>query len=222
MACPGSVAAEKAAPSKGTSESADAGTRAHAAFARHLVAGTQADDPALALAIDLARRFIAGRPFMVELRLPPLPGSPDIWGTSDLVVFSTAGPLETILDLKFGEAIGVEPDEPQPGIYTLLGARRFGASEVGIDTWIVQPRLDHAAGPARRHRYSHADLDRIEAEIRAAAAATKQLDAPRQAGPWCRFCGAAGECPTRKAAPSAVPAARSAFFRPRPRWMTKP
>jgi hypothetical protein len=198
---------------------ADAGTAAHATLARCLVHGGTADDPALALALHLIRRIIGGRPFMVELRLPALPGLPKMWGTSDLVVFNPAGPLEVILDLKFGEAICVEPDEIQLGIYTLLAARRFGAARDGVDTWVVQPRHDHPAGPARRHHYSLADLDDLEAMLRAAAAATEAPSAPRQAGPWCRFCTAAGVCPTRQQAPSAVPSMPSAWFRQTPRWM---
>jgi hypothetical protein len=171
------------------------------------------------LALDLARQVIGARPFMVELRLPALSGLSKVWGTSDVLAFGTAGPLEAILDLKFGEALCVEPDEIQLGIYTLLAARRFGAAADGIDTWVVQPRHDHVAGPARRHHYALDDLDRLEADVRRAAAATEAADAPRRACAWCRFCAAASACPARRETPSAVPRMPSGWFRPQPRWM---
>ena len=94
----------------------------------------------------------------------------------------------------------------------------YGVSPDGVTAWIIQPRCDHAAGPARRHHYTCADLDQLEVRIRAAAAAATLPAAPRRAGPWCRFCGAAVSCPTRQQMPDAVPAAVSAFFRPSPRW----
>jgi Protein of unknown function (DUF2800) len=227
IACPGSVAAERAAPPAPASTFADEGTYAHELFARcltrRLSADAVTDDPGiaapLALSLDLTRRILDGRAFLVETRLRPLPGLPDIWGTSDLIGFSTAGPVDTILDLKFGEGILVEADEVQLGIYALLAARLYGASPDGITVWIIQPRCDHADGPARRHHYSLAALDRLEGDIRAAAAAAALPDAPRQAGTWCRFCAAAGECPTRQQTPDAVPAAVSALFRPAPRWI---
>jgi hypothetical protein len=228
-ACPGSIAAEKTAPKPTPSVFADTGTHAHSLFAHALVGRLPATavtaDPKLvrplALALDLTRQIVGGRRVMVELRLSPLAGLPTLWGTTDLIAFAAAGPMEVILDLKFGEAIGVEADELQLGIYTLLGARRFGITAAGVDTWVVQPQHDHADGPARRHHYSAADLDALEARVRAAAAATEMPDAPRKAGAWCRWCAAASECPTRREAPSAVPSMPSAWFRPAPRWMPR-
>jgi hypothetical protein len=228
-ACPGSVAAERVAPKQTASVFAEIGTLGHALFARCMVerlpATAATTDPELvrplALALELTRQILSDRRFMVELRLPPLAGLPTVWGTSDLVGFTAAGPLELILDLKFGEALRVEPDDLQLGIYTLLAARRFGCAPSGVDTWVIQPRHDHDSGPARRHHYSPADLDALEVQVRAAAAATELPDAPRCAGPWCRWCTAAGDCPTRREAPSAVPSMPSAFFRPQPRWFAR-
>ena len=227
MACPGSVAAERAAPPAPSSTFADEGTHAHELFARCLTRTLAADavteDPVivapLALSLDLARRILNGRTFLVETRLRPLPGLPDIWGTSDVIGFSAAGPVDTILDLKFGEGLVIEADAVQLGIYALLAARIYGAAPDGITVWIIQPRCDHADGPARHHRYSLAALARLETTIRAAAVASTDPAAPRQAGSWCRFCAAVGECPTRQQTPDAIPAAVSAFFRPVPRWL---
>ena len=116
----------------------------------------------LALSLELARQILNGRAFMVETRLRPLPGLAEVWGTSDLVGFSKAGPVDRIIDLKFGEGILVEADEVQLGIYALLAARMYGASPDGVTAWIIQPRCDHADGPARQHHYTCADLDQLE------------------------------------------------------------
>jgi hypothetical protein len=226
MSCPGSVAAERHAPPAPSSTFADEGRHAHELFARCLTRGLAADtvttDPAilrsLALSLDLARQILNGRAFMVETWLRPLPGLPEIWGTSDLIGFSNIGPVDTVIDLKFGEGISVAADDVQLGIYALLATRIYGAVSDGVTVWIIQPRCDHADGPAREHRYSLAALDRLEADIRAAAAASAVSAAPRNAGPWCRFCAAAGECRTRQQAPDAIPTASSALFRPSPRW----
>jgi hypothetical protein len=144
IACPGSVAAERKAPKPPSSEFAELGTAVHAMFARCLRQKLPAEAvtvnatvlPALALALDLTRQILESRPFMVELRLPPLSGLSKVWGTSDVLAFASTGPLEIVLDLKFGEALCVEPYEIQLGIYTLLAARRFGAAVAGIDVWV--------------------------------------------------------------------------------------
>jgi hypothetical protein len=230
MECPGSVRAERESPPLPASDFSEAGTAVHKLFARCLLQGLPAwaltTDPdvlqPLSLALDLTREILAGRPFMVELRLPPLYDLPKVWGTTDLIVFSDEGPIEAIVDLKFGEAIGVEANTVQLGIYGLLAARQFGVAPIGLTTWIIQPRHDHDGGPARYHHYSPADLERLEVRLRQAVAATEQPDEPRHAGDWCRFCAAVSRCPVRQQAPNAVPAAQSAWFRPTPRWFAAP
>jgi hypothetical protein len=230
MNCPGSVQAEREVLPFPASDFSEAGTSAHKLFAHCLLEGLRpdvlTDDPVmlqpLSLALDLTREIIGHRRFMVELRLAPLTDLPSVWGTSDVVVFSREGPVDSILDLKFGEAIGVEADAVQLGIYGLLAARQFGVAPSGLTAWIVQPRHDHDRGPARFHHYSLDALDQLEAQLRQAAAATEPVDAPRHAGDWCRFCAAAFQCPVRQRHPDAVPQAKSAWFRAPPRWFAMP
>jgi hypothetical protein len=220
--------AERAAPPEAPSAFADFGTAAHRLFAQalrfELATELVTDDPLVALplnlALDAARRILDRRPFMVELRLPALPGLNTVWGTADVVGFTPAGPVDTIIDLKFGENIAVEADTPQLGVYGLLAARCFGAAEGGITTWVLQPRCAHPSGHfARRYHYSLDALDRLETRLREAAAAAFIPNAPRHAGDWCRWCRAASTCPERQAMPDAVPRAVSNFFRPRPAWL---
>jgi len=228
MACPGSHHAEAAAPPSMPSVFADLGTHAHELFARGLRLGLAAEvlttDPMiqhpLASALAATREILGPRSFLVEVRLPALAGLAAVWGTADVAAFSAQGPVDTILDLKFGEAVRVEPDVPQLGIYALLAARCYGVAPNGVTAWIIQPRHTHENGPVRSHRYSLADLDKLEAELRDAAAATFVTDAPRHAGPWCRWCRAAATCAVRQAAPDAIPPKpMSAWFQPEPRWL---
>jgi len=230
IACPGSYQAESSAPPAPSSEFAELGTTAHAWFAtglrRGLPAKAMTTDPLMQRPLDAAltatRQILGSRAFMVELRLPPLAGLAALWGTADVVGFSAAGPVDTIIDLKFGEAIMVAADAVQLGIYGLLAARCFGVATDGLTAWVIQPRHDHEHGLARSHHYGRADIDRLETVLRNAVKAAVAADAPRRAGAWCRFCAAAAGCPTRQAAPNAVPAARSAWFRPTPRWLVRP
>jgi hypothetical protein len=228
IACPGSVQAEREAPKPPSSDFAEEGTRAHELFARCMLQGLRADevtvDPIvlrpLALTLDLTRQILDGRSFVVETRLAPLVGLPDVWGTSDLIAFCKAGPVDTIVDLKFGEAIGVAADAIQLGIYALLAARRYGGAPDGVTIWVIQPRHDHPDGPARQHHYTLGDLDRLEINLRKAVAATAVPNPPRQSGAWCRFCAAAAVCPVLQRTSDAIPVATSAWFRPEPRWFT--
>jgi hypothetical protein len=228
IACPSSRQAETEAPPTVLSAFADLGTHAHELFARGLRLGLAIEalttDPAirqpLALALAAMREILGPRTFMVEIRLPALAGLPALWGTADVVGFSLPGPADTIADLKFGKAILVEADTPQLGVYAVLAARCYGVAEGGITAWTIQPRYDHADGLARRHHYSRDALDQLEVRLREAAAATLVPNAPRRAGPWCRWCRAAATCPVRQAMPDAVPPTVSGWFRPTPRWLT--
>ena len=113
------------------------------------------------------------------------------------------------------------------------GLRRGLAAQVLTTDPLLQHPLELAINAARQILEQRsfmvelrlpalADLDRLEAMLRDAVQAAVAADAPRRAGAWCRFCAAAAGCPTRQAAPNAVPAARSAWFRPTPRWLVRP
>lgn len=217
--CPGSHAAEQAAPPGVTSFAADQGTAAHALAAHCLASGAPAAAvtadpvilPALHEALALTRRIIAGRPVLLETRLPPLPGLPAVWGTCDVAVFDHLCRLAAIIDLKFG-IYAVPADALQLAIYAVLAGALFGIAPAGVTTWIVQPRALHLHGPARGVHYTPADLVAVEQYVRAAANRTAAPDAPRKAGEWCTFCRAAANCETRQQASAARP--KSRFFQP--------
>jgi hypothetical protein len=210
-----------------SSDFAEGGNTAHAMFARALrlklpAAAVTQDETwvrPLDLALDAARRILGSRSFLVESPLPALAGLPMVWGTPDVTGFSAGGPIELILDLKFGEGLLVESDTVQLGIYSLLAARCFGVVDNGVTVWVLQPRHDHKDGLARPYHYSRADLDKLETTIRDAAKLAYTPNAPRKAGPWCRWCAASADCAERQAAGDAIPRLPSGWFRPRPRWL---
>jgi DNA polymerase len=212
MHCPGSVKAEKDAQPLPASSFADEGTEAHKIFAQCLEQGLAptalTEDMAIAapltIALDSARNLIAGRPVLLEHRLPPLPDLPQVWGTADCIAFDPDR-VDGILDLKFGAGVAVEADNVQLGIYALLAARHFGLAATGITATILQPRAIHHAGPLRSYHYGPESLDQLELKLRAAVNATDQADAPRHAGEWCRFCAAVGSCPEFKHTVNAMP-----------------
>jgi hypothetical protein len=205
MGCPGSFQAEQQAGPRPTSDLADEGTTAHGIFARALRRNISpyrlTDDVSFAAPLHQAWlhaiQLIAGRRFLVEQRLQPLPGLADIWGTADVVIFDRHARVGLILDLKFGRGVIVEADAPQLAIYALLAAQQFGAAPDGVTAGILQPRGFHTAGPVRLHHHNPGALSALLHALQAAVMAAGQLAAPRIAGPWCRFCAAAGSCPAR-------------------------
>jgi hypothetical protein len=215
--CPGSYAAEQASPPSIPGFAAEQGTAVHALFAQCLATGAPpgrlTDDPvvlpSLVEALMFTRRIIAGRPVLLERRLPALPGLPAVWGTCDIAVFDSGRRLTAIIDLKSG-AYAVPADSLQLAIYAVLAGARYGFAPDGVTTWIVQPRALHLHGPARGAHYTTAGLAAVEQYIRAAAARTAPPGAPRKAGEWCTFCRAAASCETRRQASAARP--KSLFF----------
>jgi hypothetical protein len=165
--------------------------------------------PPLVAALALTRRIIAGRPVLLETRLPALHGLPTVWGTCDVAVFDHQYRLAAIVDLKFG-VYAVPADSLQLAIYGVLATALFSASPDGFTTWIVQPRAAHLHGPTRGAHYTPSDLSAVERFIRVAAARTAVADAPRKAGEWCTFCRAAASCEIRRQAIAERP--KSLFF----------
>src|SRR5271169_4932057 len=113
MSCPGSFQAEQQTGPRPTSDLADEGTVAHGIFAaalRHSLSPYRLiDDVSFAAPLHLAWlhaiQLIAGRRFLVEQRLKPLPGLAEVWGTADAVVFDRHDRVRLILDLKFGRGV---------------------------------------------------------------------------------------------------------------------
>ena len=112
-------------------------------------------------------------------------------GTADAIVYSE--PDLEIVDLKYGQGVGVEPDSPQLRIYALGALEELGpfVTVTDVAMTIVQPRN----GGVKTARLSVAELSAWERDILKLAiarlAADDQTEIP---GDHCQWCVRAGEC----------------------------
>jgi Protein of unknown function (DUF2800) len=209
LACPGSVQAEDAYPDRPSRYAAE-GTAAHSMFEMGLRLGIEpaslatSNTPedmveAIEYAIDFintqrADAALLGEPFEYhpEERVV-IDKANDIWGTSDLI---GVRPQELIVvDYKHGEGVVVDPENnSQMMLYAVGGRARHGRRRT-YRLVIIQPRARHVEGPVREWTVTDPQLDAFLLKVSTAAAATLPLDAPRHAGPHCRWCRAAATCP---------------------------
>jgi hypothetical protein len=145
------------------------------------------------------------------------PSAGPMFGTNDAAVLQLFEHL-TIFDYKHGQGVVVEVAEPETGWMgdTLVQGRMRGNSQLmqyalgvaravdwafeTLDLVIVQPRARHSEGGVRRYSTNKAELLLFQDELKAAAEAVEDPDAPTRAGDWCQFCPAKGiPCPTLQA-----------------------
>lgn len=121
----------------------------------------------------------------------------DMFGTGDAVVYDPAGKHLHVVDLKYGRGIAVEAEHNVQLLTYGVGAlKRYHNREVErVTLTIVQPRAHHAAGSIRSWTTSVDDLRMFALELKGAAKACEEADAPLAAGAWCKFCPAAAVCP---------------------------
>ena len=117
-----------------------------------------------------------------------------MFGTNDASLLLPYDLLR-VYDYKHGQGVVVEVEDNSQELYYALGI----AEEVGwcfdeLELVIVQPRAPHADGAVRRWRCSAARLREFAQELKAAAEAVDQHDAPVVAGEWCTFCPVAAYC----------------------------
>lgn len=131
--------------------------------------------------------------FNLKLLNPPGP----MFGTADFVAIDKAHQKVTVVDLKYGKGINVEAqDNPQLKYYALgVICWLSNVPITSIETIIVQPR--GMGRTDKRASYKVSDLFAWHVDLLKHAAATLDPNAPRAAGSWCRFCPAAGRCPTQ-------------------------
>ncbi len=210
MACPGSVAACASLPPSPSSPDSLLGTAAHALAEWCLVnekpAASQigaefeghAVDDAMAEAVqvylDTVREWQAKLPgalLTVEGRVDLSWLHPDMFGTTDAMLVQPWG-AAVVIDYKNG-ANAVEVDGPQMPYYGLGAYHAFDCTQVTCV--IVQPNASHRDGPVRSITYTREQMQDWAERFRAAVDETAKPDAPRAAGPHCRYCTAAATCP---------------------------
>lgn len=135
---------------------------------------------------------------LVDLSYLGIPGLDG--GTADFLAYDPATKSMSVVDLKYGRGVPVDPDKNKQALCYALGAiQRYsnrGLSKVILT--IVQPRCPHPAGPVRTWSADVVDLLDFEDELRERAIATTEADAPLAAGPWCRFCPVGATCTVRR------------------------
>jgi hypothetical protein len=147
----------------------------------------------------LSRLIASG--VLIEERVAPLSSRPDMFGTSDAIVYCPVDRELVVLDLKYGAGVFVEVEGNEQEMYYALGALRRIIAEHGsdvIDTItlvIVQPRAARGGDPVRRWSIPTAQLLAWSTKLEEAVDATEKPGAPLAAGSWCRFCPAQPVCP---------------------------
>lgn len=228
MACPGSVRlCENTA--RRSSEYADEGTAAHALAELCFKNG----DPDAMIHIG---QIIEGQPvtldmaeavnvYLDEVASDTQPGDEQdfevrfslneihtgLFGTADRVRYRPDTATLRITDYKHGAGIPVEvEDNVQLMYYAIGGALRLHNRGIRtIEIQIVQPRCPHSDGPVRTWSLDVVDLLEFAADLRDAAIATENPNAPLVPGDHCRWCAAAGFCPA--IAKKAIAAASQEF-----------
>ena len=140
---------------------------------------------------DYVWEVATGAVLLIETRVHvDVEGEP-LSGTADAIVYSE--PDLEIVDLKYGQGVGVEPDSPQLRIYALGALEELGpfVTVTDVAMTIVQPRN----GGVKTARLSVAELSAWERDILKPAiarlAADDQTEIP---GDHCQWCVRAGEC----------------------------
>lgn len=118
---------------------------------------------------------------------------PDAFGTNDAnipVLFDRV----IVYDYKHGKGVSVDVEENKQLMYYALGACQEGDFNT-VEIVIVQPRA--GGDPIRRWTLSVTELEKFATELKEKILATKEKDAPLNAGPWCKksFCPAMAICP---------------------------
>jgi hypothetical protein len=124
---------------------------------------------------------------------------PGMFGTNDCGLYKRKLQKLIVYDYKHGAGYAVEAREnPQLcyyGVGMLNEGELIGLPLDSVELVIVQPRAPHRDGPVRRWLTDVTYLVDFISNLRAAAIKTEDPSAVLDAGPWCKFCPAAGICP---------------------------
>lgn len=202
--CAGSRHLEQLVPNWKTPQSIE-GDLAHEVLTATLLgtevpAGATDDmlDGAELFADNLSARGIPEASWRVEERLNLSMIHPECWGTPDLRAICNK--TFYVDDYKYGH-VYVDPFENWQLMHYAVGQIWECGCQEGYDDWmviltIVQPRCFVGASPVRSWALTVGQLKSYIPRMQAAALASLAPLAPTQTGKACRFCAAAGICPT--------------------------
>lgn len=210
--CPGSINLIRKAPPAIESAAAASGTRTHWYLEQFLkskrprsqrifyeksfpgeVDKIERAYDAFALIEKMAERLdLAGKwEAEIQVNTSPILGIAFQSGTLDCAI---AEPFGTLIIIDYKDGVGpVDPkDNDQLILYALAYARARDYEFENVQLVIIQPKVNPAP---LVWTISMAELRERAAIYRAAAQLTRQPDAIRAPGDWCRFCPAAVICP---------------------------
>jgi len=220
-ACPGSVRLCRGLPNKSSVYAAE-GTLAHSIAAEAWATGQSAKaylgqkrtvdgcelqvTPEMVLAVQsyldaIAADTEAGDVVLMEVGFDLSHLYPELWGTSDNVIYKRKRERLVVRDFKYGAGVAVEVEANEQLMYYALGAM-LGTQSVlrnkpvrEVELVIHQPRREHEDGFERRWLFDSVDLIDFMANLVDDARKTGEKNAPLVTGDHCRWCPAKGICP---------------------------
>lgn len=216
--CPGSVALSAAVPIPPSSKAADEGTQAHE-YAARILMGESVELPTddLREHVPTYVRFCRDEStpdstVLVEMSLTT--GlqhiDPHLGGTADFVRYCPTRKDLLVADFKYGRGVFVEvANNPQLLLYALGALYHFAKHTIKTVTLaVVQPRAEGADGPVRTWTAPVEVLFDFMADVRAAAAKSREAVPTYNPGEkQCRWCPAKIICPALEANTHALVAA---------------
>ncbi len=112
---------------------------------------------------------------------------PEAFGTNDACLHIPFHKL-IVWDYKHGKGVVVEVEFNKQLLYYALGALEGKGDVEEVEIRIVQPRAPHKEGKIRTRTYPVEKLALFEIELKQKVEATKDPNAPRKGGDWCKFC----------------------------------
>lgn len=135
---------------------------------------------------------------------------PDFGGTADFARYRKSKKHLRVVDFKFGSGVIVEVvNNKQLKKYALGALLKLQQPCSKVTVVVIQPRAEHIDGRVREWTFPAVELMEFAAELKAAAVATRQPDAPLVPDPQvqCKFCPAKVKCPALKDRQTALAAA---------------
>ena len=132
---------------------------------------------------------------LIEHRVVATSVDPKAYGTLDSGI-AQKGNILIIHDFKFGQGKLVEAENNPQGLQYLISVIDTLGGEAFDEIWfvVVQPRVPHSKGRVRRWLVAKAQIQAHRERMKKAILASQQPNAPRAAGPWCRWCNAYAIC----------------------------
>jgi hypothetical protein len=201
--CPGSVKLSENMP-KTTSVHAEEGTKAHD-LAEKILKGEKLDlakydeemVEAVTVYVDFIRKESENADFLlIEEGFALTELHPDLFGTSDAIIYHRSRKLLQTVDYKHGKGLAVEAESNEQLMTYALGAlMKTKVPCAEVEMVICQPRAFHPDGPIRSWTIPVTTLLDFAADLVDAAKRTEDPNAILVSGDWCRFCSAAPICP---------------------------